>query len=123
MAEPGTGAAVAVSAVAGMGLVAMPGVDASAVVGGFGGALFFVVFARDPSFWASVGYLLSSWVFGYFVAAEIIARGLLNRSGLAAMVGALVFVVLATGLLQWLKGGKAPFWFRYLPGLGGKRDG
>ncbi len=123
MAEPGTDTAVALSAMSGVGLVAMPGVDAGAVVGGFGGALFFVAFARDPSFLASFGYLLSSWVFGYFVADEITARGLLGHSGLAAMIGALVFVVLATGLLEWLKGGKPPFWFRYLPWIGGRRDG
>lgn len=112
------------SAMAGAGIAAMfPGVDQAAVVGGFCGALFFVAFARDKSFWASLGYLLSSWGAGYFAAAELAARGHLMTTGLPALIFAAVFVVLATGTLEWLRGGKPPFWFRYLPWIGGRFAG
>lgn len=123
MAEPSSTAAIAVSAVTGVGLATIPGVDVGAIVGGFAGALFFVVFARDPSFWASLGYLLSSWVFGYFAAGELVAQGAKLTTGFSALIAAALFVILATGVLDWMKGGKKPFWFRYIPWFGGKSDG
>lgn len=122
MTDLSSGVAIAVSATAGAGLASIvPGIDVSAVLGGFAGGVFYVVFARDPSFWASVGYLLASWVAGYLIAEEVSARGQPVTSGLAALIGAIVFVILATSLLDWLKGGKAPFWLQFIPGLGGKK--
>lgn len=124
MADLSSTTAAAVGAVTGAGVAtALPGVDIGAIVGGFGGALFFVVFARDPSFWASLGYLLSSWVFGYFAAGELVAQGAKLTTGFSALIAAALFVILATGVLDWVKGGKRPFWFRYLPWIGGKSDG
>lgn len=123
MAEPSSTTAIAVSAATGVGLATIPGVDVGAIVGGFAGALFFVVFANDRSFKASLGYLVSSWIFGYFMAAQSSARGVPVIPPLVALGSAAVFVIAATGALEWLKGGKAPFWFRFIPWLGGKKDG
>lgn len=123
MTEPGS-AAVAVSAVAGVGLASlMPGVDGNAVVGAFAGALFFVVFAGDLRLRAAIGYLLASWVFGYFAAGEIVSRAWASTSGIAAFFAAMLCVVICTGLLEWLKGGKAPFWLRFILNRGSKQDG
>ncbi|TPG76299.1 putative holin [Pseudomonas arsenicoxydans] len=122
MPELNSAAAIGVSAATGLGLAVFPGIDVGAVIGGFAGALFFVVFAADKSFKASIGYLVSSWIAGYFFAAEITSRGIELNSGLTALLGSMVFVIGATGLLEWLKGGKMPFWFRFIPGLKGKKD-
>lgn len=126
MAEPSSSAAIAgiaTGALAIPGVVAIPGVDAIAVIGAFAGALFFVVFDRAPTFKASLGYLVSSWVFGYMASAEAAARGVPITPGLSALIGAVLFVTIASGVLNWAKGGKAPFWFRFIPWLGSKKDG
>ncbi|MFJ3372942.1 putative holin [Pseudomonas sp. NPDC086251] len=122
MAELNSAAAIGASAVTGLGLAAFPGIDVGAVVGGFAGALFFVVFAGDKSFKASMGYLMSSWIAGYFFAVEITSRGLAINSGLSALAGSMVFVIAATGFLEWMRGGQPPFWFRFIPGFKGKKD-
>ncbi|WP_428480997.1 putative holin, partial [Pseudomonas chlororaphis] len=46
----------------------IPGVDVNAVVGAFAGAMFFVVFAKELTAWARLGYFIASWVAGYYVA-------------------------------------------------------
>ncbi len=117
------GAIGATGVTGGVGVLLVPGVDPFVVLGAFAGAVFFITQARDPSFMASLGYLLSSWIFGFVIGGEVAARGLPITPPLAALVSSAVFVVLATGLIEWLKGGKAPFWFRFIPGLGGKKDG
>ncbi len=64
MSEPSS-AASAASAMAGVGLAMyLPGIDGNALLGGFGGAIFFVVFARDYNALTRLGYLLVSWVGG-----------------------------------------------------------
>lgn len=124
MTDVATAGAIGASGVTGgVGVLLVPGIDPMVVLGGFAGALFFITMARDPSFLASLGYLLSSWIFGVLVAGELSARGAPVTPPLAALVASAVFVVLATGLIEWMKGGKAPFWFRFIPGLGGKKDG
>ncbi len=126
MAEPSSTAGIAgiaAGALAIPGVAAIPGIDAVAVIGAFAGALFFVVFDRAPTFKASLGYLVSSWVFGYMAAAEAAAREVPITPGLSALIAAALFVTIASGVLNWAKGGKAPFWFRYIPWLGGKKDG
>ena len=123
MAEPSSTAGIAgiaAGALAIPGVAAIPGIDAMAVIGAFAGALFFVVFDRAPTFKASLGYLISSWVFGYMAAAEAAAREVKITPGLSALIAAALFVIIATGVLTWAKTGKAPFWFRYIPWLGGK---
>lgn len=123
MAELSTATAIGASAVTGAGLVVLPGVDVGAVVGAFAGALFFVIFANDRSFKASLGYLVSSWIFGYFMAVQSIEGEWVVIPPLVALGSAVVFVIAATGFLEYMQGGKAPFWFRFIPGLGAKKDG
>ena len=45
-----------------------PGVDLSSVIGAFGGAFFFILFAKDISAWQRAGYLIVGWIGGYFGA-------------------------------------------------------
>ncbi|MBP5058932.1 hypothetical protein HUS95_27815, partial [Pseudomonas chlororaphis] len=57
------------TAVVGMTTASLiPGVDVNAVVGAFAGAMFFVVFAKELTAWARLGYFIASWVAGYYVA-------------------------------------------------------
>lgn len=91
----------------------VPGVDINAVVGAFAGALFLVVFSRDLGALARVGYLVSSWIFGYFVASEAVSKSLVQSSGLAAFVGGLLCVAISISLLEWIQSGKSPWWFRF----------
>ncbi|VTL97355.1 Uncharacterised protein [Pseudomonas aeruginosa] len=70
MSEPSS-AASAASAMAGVGLAMyLPGIDGNALLGGFGGAIFFVVFARDYNTLTRLGYLLVSWVGGYYAGSR-----------------------------------------------------
>lgn len=123
MAEPSTGA-LAVTAAVGMTTVSLiPGVDMNAVVGGFAGALFFVVFAKELTVRAKIGYFIASWVLGYYVSSEIINRDWANTSGLVAFFGALFCVVVCISLLEWFQGGKVPGWLRFIAGRFGGRNG
>lgn len=123
MAEPSTGA-LAVTAAVGMTTASLiPGVDMNAVVGGFAGAMFFVVFAKELTVWAKIGYFIASWVLGYYVSSEIINRDWANTSGLVAFFGALFCVVVCISLLEWFQGGKVPGWLRFIVGRFGGRNG
>lgn len=120
MSDSGT---LAVAAV-GIGATSLvPGVDMNAVIGAFAGAMFFVVYARDLSAWARLGYFVVSWVAGYYVAADLIGRGMATTSGLVSFAGALFCVVIGTSLLEWVQGGKTPGWLRFLADRFGGRNG
>lgn len=115
MAEPSTCAALAVGGVAGVCVASLfPGVDLNAVVGAFGGALFFIVFKQNISPIARAGYLVASWVFGYYVAVELLGRKWTATSGLASFLGALLCTVICVSLLEWGQGGRAPGWLRFI---------
>ncbi|MFJ2456819.1 putative holin [Pseudomonas protegens] len=117
MAEPSAGV-MATTAVVGMTTASLiPGVDVDAVVGGFAGAMFFVVYAKDLAVLARLGYFIASWVFGYYAASEIIGRELANASGLAAFFGAMLCVGIGVGLLEWFQGGKEPAWMQWFKGI------
>jgi hypothetical protein len=117
MADAST-AAVAAAAVVGMTTASLiPGVDANAVIGAFAGALFFMVFAKDLSAWARVGYFVASWIVGYYVSSEAIGQNWAKTPGLVAFFGALFTVVVCVSLLEWIQGGKMPGWLRYLVGV------
>lgn len=123
MAEPSTGA-LAVTAAVGMTTASLiPGVDMNAVVGGFAGAMFFVVFAKELTVWAKIGYFIASWVLGYYVSSEIINRNWASTSGLVAFFGALFCVVVCISLLEWFQGGKVPGWLRFIASRFGGRNG
>ena len=115
MAEPSTG--VVVMATGALGVTAaslFPGVDLNAVVGAFGGALFFIVFKQNIPPLARAGYLIASWVFGYFVAVELLGRKWTATSGLASFLGGLLCTVICVSLLEWGQGGRAPGWLRFI---------
>lgn len=124
MAEPSAGV-MATTAVVGVTTASfIPGIDVNAVVGAFAGAMFFVVFARDLTAWARLGYFIASWVLGYYVANEVIGRNWANTSGLVAFFGALFCVVVCISLLEWFQGGKTPGWLRFIVDrFGGRPNG
>ncbi len=102
----------------------LPGIDGNALLGGFGGAIFFVVFARDYNALTRLGYLLVSWVGGYYAGIEALGRGLTQTSGMAAFVAATLCVTGGIGMLEWMRGGELPSWMRgLLRRRGGKSDG
>lgn len=111
--------------VGGAGLAMLvPGMDGSALIGALGGAIFFVVFARDYRPLTRLGYLLVSWVGGYYTAVEAVSRGLAETSGAVAFVAATLCVTAGIGLLEWMRGGKLPSWLRaVLDRRGGGSDG
>lgn len=133
MAEPSSIATAAGSSLLGITAASMiPGVDISAVIGACGGALFFVTWARDLSIWARLGYLVVSWIGGYFVATEMVGRGVTTFSGLPALIAAALIVTLLISVAEWVKGGQMPSWIRAVlawtrhalgrPGSGGTND-
>lgn len=124
MAEPSAGV-MATTAVVGISTASLiPGVDVNAVVGGFAGAMFFVVFAKDLTAWSRLGYFIASWVLGYYVASEIIDRNWASTSGLVAFFGALFCVAVCISLLEWVQGGKVPGWLRFFTDrFGGRPNG
>lgn len=121
MSDAGVVAAAGVVGIGGASLV--PGVDLNAVVGAFAGAMFFVVYAKDLSHWARIGYFLVSWILGYYIAVEIVGREWAKSSGLIAGVGALFCVVVGISLLEWVQGGKTPGWLRFIADRFGGRNG
>ncbi|AZC30112.1 putative holin [Pseudomonas chlororaphis] len=121
MAEPSAGV-MAGTAVVGMTTASLiPGVDVNAVVGAFAGAMFFVVFAKELTAWARLGYFIASWVAGYYVAIEVMGREIAKASGLAAFFGAMFCVAIGISLLEWVGGGKIPGWLQWLLDLRGGR--
>lgn len=125
MAEPSSGAVLASAGIIGVTAASLsPGVDVNAVVGAFAGAMFFVVFAKDLTPLARLGYFIASWVAGYYVASEVVGRGWAGTSGLVAFVGALLCVTVCISLLVWFGGGKMPGWLLWLAErFGGSRNG
>ncbi|AIC20593.1 hypothetical protein EY04_17265 [Pseudomonas chlororaphis] len=121
MAEPSAGV-MAGTAVVGMTTASLiPGVDVNAVVGAFAGAMFFVVFAKELTAWARLGYFIVSWVAGYYIAIEVMVREIAKASGLAALFGAMFCVAIGISLLEWVGGGKIPGWLQWLLDLRGGR--
>ncbi|MCY1366251.1 putative phage holin [compost metagenome] len=110
MSDSGTLAVASLVGIGGMSL--LPGVDMNAVVGAFAGAMFFVVYAKELSALARIGYFIASWIVGFYVASEFTARDWAETSGLCAFAGALLCVVIGTGVLDWAKGGAAPAWLK-----------
>ncbi|MCS9544626.1 phage holin family protein, partial [Pseudomonas aeruginosa] len=106
----------------------IPGVDVNAVIGGFAGALLFVLWAHDLTIARRLGYLLASWVGGYYAATEAVGRGATQFSGLPALVTAALIVTILIGVLDWMIGGRAPAWLqivlqRIVGMIGGRKDG
>ncbi|RRV49566.1 putative holin [Pseudomonas sp. p106] len=117
-------AAAAPLAVGGTGITIaamFPGVDLSAVIGAFGGAFFFVLFAKDISNWQRIGYLIVGWIGGYFGAAEFLAQAWTKTSGIASFIAGLLCIVISMSLVESIQTGKPPRWAQFVWGLLARR--
>ena len=124
MAEPSTGALAVTGVLASVGLgAAFPQLDLAALVGAFGGAFFYVVFAKDISTWRRVGYLLAGWIGGYFGAAELMGRAWTQTAGFSAFVCGVLCVVTFSGLLEWMQTGQMPRWLQWVFRLRARKEG
>lgn len=81
----------------------LPGIDGDALVGAFAGATLFVVTAARLPLWRRVVYLAVSVVAGYQGAAELIGRGLLESSGVAAFICSACAITVTLGLIERAK--------------------
>ncbi|MDH0640631.1 phage holin family protein [Pseudomonas sp. GD03860] len=114
MAEPSTGALAVTGVLASVGLGAVfPQLDLAALVGAFGGAFFYVVFAKDISTWRRVGYLLAGWIGGYFGSAELMGRAWTQTSGFSAFICGAFCVVLLSSTIEWVQTGQMPRWLQW----------
>ncbi|MDQ8035391.1 MAG: phage holin family protein [Bordetella sp.] len=88
----------------GVGIASIiPGIDGDALIGAFAGATLFVVTATKLPLWQRVVYLAISVVAGYQGAPEIISRGLLQSSGVAAFLCSACAITLTLGLIERAK--------------------
>tara|TARA_R110000751_G_scaffold78736_1_gene158858 strand:- start:494 stop:883 length:390 start_codon:yes stop_codon:yes gene_type:complete len=114
MTDVSTGV-IAGTAVLGMTAASfVPGVDSHAVIGAFAGALFFMVFAKDLTALARLGYFFASWIAGYYFSVETVGQSWFVSSGLPAFFGSLLVVVICISLLEWVEGGKVPGWLAWI---------
>lgn len=94
-----------------------PGVDLSAVIGAFGGAFYFILFAKDISAWQRAGYLVVGWIGGYFGAAELLSLAWTKTAGMSAFIAGLFCVVIGISIIEALQTGKAPRWLQWVLNL------
>lgn len=116
MADGLTSAAASL-AVGGTGITIasyLPGIDLSAVIGSFGGAFFFVLFAKDISAWQRAGYLIVGWIGGYFGAAELLSLAWTKTSGFSSFVAGLFCVAIGISLIEAFQTGKPPRWLQWV---------
>jgi hypothetical protein len=92
----------------------LPGVDLQAVIGSFGGAFFFILFAKDISAWQRAGYLLVGWIGGYFGAAELLSLAWTKTSGFSSFVAGLFCVAIGISLIEAFQTGKPPRWLQWV---------
>ncbi len=104
-----------------------PDLDKGALVGAFGGALMFVVKAKDVGAFTRFLYLIIGWIGGYYMAAEVVAQKWAITSAIAAFGCGLVTVVASISIIDAFQTGQPPKWLSFIPGLigrvFGKRDG
>lgn len=124
MAEPSTGALAVAGVLGSVSLgAAFPTIDLAALVGAFGGAFFYVVFAKDITSWRRVGYLFAGWIGGYFGSAEVMGWAWTKTSGFSAFLCGAFCVVLLASVIEWMQTGDMPRWLQWflsrLPGKEG----
>lgn len=113
----GLSTAAASLAVGGTGITIaslFPGVDLSAVVGAFGGAFFFVLFAKDISGWQRMGYLVVGWIGGYFGAAELMSMAWTKTSGFSSFAAGLLCVAICISIIEAVQTGRPPKWLQFV---------
>lgn len=124
MGEPSSTSIGLAGLFASLGLGAMfPNLDLAALVGAFGGAFFYVVFAKDMPIFRRVGYLFVGWIGGYFGAAEAIGWEWTRTTGLVAMGCGAVCVVFLAGLVEWVETGTMPRILRWFFSLRSGKGG
>jgi hypothetical protein len=124
MAEPSTGTIAVTGVLASVGLGAFfPQLDLATLVGAFGGAFFYVVYARDIGMLRRIGYLLTGWIGGYLGAAELLARAWTQTAGLSAFVCGVFCVVTFSGVLEWMQTGQMPRWLQWVFRLRARKEG
>lgn len=101
-------------AIGGAGTIAVaswfPGVDLSAVIGSFGGAFFFILFAKDISALQRAGYLVVGWIGGYMASAELLSLAWTRTSGFSSFISGLLCVVVGISIIEAVQTGKWPAW-------------
>lgn len=98
---------------AGIGIASyFPGIDLSAVVGAFGGAFFFILFAKDINNLQRVGYLVVGWIGGYFGAAELLSLAWTRTSGFSSFIAGLVCIVVCISIIEAIQTGTWPAWLQ-----------
>lgn len=102
-----------VTGATGLGIASMfPGLDLSAVIGAFGGAFCFVLFAKDINGWQRAGYLVVGWIGGYLIGQELMARGVGLTLGALTFVAGLLCVVISVSAIESVQTGKWPTWMQ-----------
>ncbi|APC18163.1 hypothetical protein BLL42_21450 [Pseudomonas frederiksbergensis] len=114
MAEPSTGALALAGVLGSVGLgAAFPEIDLAALVGAFGGAFFYVVFAKDMTSLRRLGYLVAGWIGGYFGAAELLGRAWTKTAGFSGFLCGALCVVVFAGIVEWMQTGEMPRWLQW----------
>lgn len=91
-----------------------PGLDLSSVVGAFGGAFFFILFAKEISAWQRMGYLVVGWIGGYFGAAELMSLAWTQTSGFSSFLSGLFCVAICISLIEAIQTGRPPRWLQFV---------
>lgn len=93
-----------------------PGLDLSAVIGSFGGAFFFILFAKEIAAWQRAGYLIVGWIGGYFGSAELLSLAWTKTSGFSSFIAGLVCVVTCISVIESYQTRQLPWWAQALFG-------
>jgi mannose/fructose/N-acetylgalactosamine-specific phosphotransferase system component IID len=104
MTEP-TSTTVAVAAAAtGVGLTALfPTVDGNALIGSFAGSILFFLISKEPHLLSRFGYAFVSLVMGYFVAPELVKKGVVQEMAVAAFLASTCVVTVTLALIEKIK--------------------
>lgn len=103
--------------VAGVGVASVfPGLDLAAVIGAFGGAFFFILFAKDISNWQRAGYLVVGWIGGYMGSAELLSLAWTRTSGFSSFIAGLLCIVLCISVVEAFQTGTWPEWLKTIFG-------
>ena len=82
------------------------GLNAEAVIGSFFGAMAFVMLSQEYGLVTRLLLLPTSWAAGYF-CRNLMPEG---NEGLSALIGAVLFVTLASTAISSIREGRLPDW-------------
>lgn len=104
MTEPTSTTVVLAATATGIGLTTLfPTIDGNALIGSFAGAILFFLISKEPHLLSRFSYAFVSLVMGYFVAPELLKRGVLQEMAVAAFVSSTCVVTVTLALLEKLK--------------------